>query len=90
MQVRKMSNEKYMNSFVELQTTQNMVLPIIQQVMVSIQGEVIYAPTNGAVEATPAFGRQDSLLVSPPLVTFTEGKNEATGCQFRQSHIHTR
>ena len=74
MQVRKKSDNKYLNIYIELQTTQKMVIPPFQQVMVPDRGETTYAPTNRAVEATPAFEKRDALLVSPALVTLTQWK----------------
>ena len=74
MQTRKKSNNEYSNSFMELQTTQQIVIAPFQQVMVLVRREATYAPTNGAVEATPQLQRGDALLVSQALVTFTEGK----------------
>ena len=50
-----------------------MITPF-QHVMVPVRCEAIYAPTNGAMEAAPAFERLYSLLVSPTLVTMTEDK----------------
>ena len=51
-----------------------MVIPPFQKVMLPVQGEVTYAPPNGAVEATLAFERRNALLVSVALVTLTEVK----------------
>ena len=68
------SKNKDLNSFIDLQMTQKMVKPPFQQLMLPARCEATYAPTNGAVEATPAFERRDALLVSPALVTLTEGK----------------
>ena len=85
MQVRK-NSKKNMKSFVELQTTQKMVIPPFQELMVLVRGEATYAPTNGVVKATLAFERRDALLVSPPLVTLTEGKMML---QITNPHIHT-
>ena len=56
--------------------------------MLPIRGEATYAPTNGAVEAKPAFERRDALLVSPAPVTLTE---ETTMIQitYRYRHAYT-
>ena len=70
----------------ELQTTQKMVILPFQQTMVPTLGEATYAPTNGAVKATPAFERRDTLLVSAALVTLTEGK---TMLQIANPHNYT-
>ena len=86
MQVRMKSDKKYLNIFIELQTTQKMVISPFQQVMVPDRGEAIYVPTNRAVEATPAFEKRDALLVSLALVTLTQGK---TMLQITNPHNNT-
>ena len=61
MQLRKKFTNNYLNSFVELQATQKTVIQLLQEVMV--RGEDTYAPTNNAVEATPALDRKEALPV---------------------------
>ena len=86
MQVRKKSDSYYLKSFIELQTTHKMVIPPFQQVLVPARGEATYGTTNGGVEATSAFERRDALVVSPALVTLTEGK---TMLHITNPHSHT-
>ena len=86
MQVRKKSNNKYLKSFEEKQTSQKMLIPPFQQLMVPVRCEATFAPTNGAVEATPAFERRDALLAPPALVTLTDGR---TMLEITYPHSHT-
>ena len=86
MQARTMSNNRYPNSFIELQTAQRSVITPLQQVMVPVGGQVNYAPTIGAMEASPVIERRDALLVSPLLVTFTE---EKTTLKISSPHFQT-
>ena len=86
MQVRKKSNTKYLNSFIQIQKTEKMVIPPFQKFMLPIRVEATYVLTNGAVEATTAFGKRDTLLVSPAMVTLTESK---TMLQITNPRRHT-
>ena len=70
MQVGKKTNDKYTESFIELETTQKIVIMLFKQVLVIVRG----APTSGSSQAEPAFERNDTLLVSPTLGTLTKGK----------------
>ena len=63
-----------LNSFIELQRTQNTVIQPLQQITVPVRSEATYATTNGAAEATPALDRMEALLVSPAPVTLVEGR----------------
>ena len=85
-QVHRKSGSKYPNSLLELQTTQKMVIPPFQQVILPVLGEATYAPTNGALETTPTFERRDAFLVSSALVSMTQGK---TMPQNTNPHNHT-
>ena len=60
MHVRRKSNKKYLNSSKELKTTQKKeVIQPFQLIMLPVRGGATYAPTNGAVEATPEFDRKE-------------------------------
>ena len=70
----------------DLRTAQKIVTLPFQQKILSVKSEAAYAPTNSAVQATPAFDKKDALLVSLPLFTLTEGK---TRILVKNPHNHS-
>ena len=53
---------------------QKTMIPPIQQLLIHVQVEASCASTIGAVESTPAFEKEGTLLGSTAIITFTEEK----------------
>ena len=85
-QVQKKLITKFLKSFKKLWAAKNTVIPPLQSLMTSARVFAIYAPTNGAVEATPVLERSEALLILAALITMTDGRPIT---QITKPHSHT-